>query len=248
MPAASRDPHADQREEMVRAQIERRGIRDRRVLDAMRATPRHLFIPEELVLCGGEEVPVDTVPPAERTRRRGTGTRPRDRAYADCALPIGWDQTISQPYIVAFMTEALSTRPSDIVLEVGTGSGYQAAVLGALVEWVYTIEIVEPLARRAWATLEELGISNVTGRAGDAHAGWQEHAPYDAIIVTCAPPVAPPALADQLREGGRMVIPTGPPGGRQTLQLIEKGPNDVLETALLPVAFVPMTGGGRRPT
>src|SRR5688572_146180 len=158
-----------------------RPVSDERVLAAMRKVPRHEFVPEEL----------------------------RGRAYGDFPLPIGEEQTISQPFIVAYMTQALELAPSDRVLEVGTGSGYQAAVLAELVREVYTIEIVPPLARRSKAVLERLGYRNVFVREGDGYRGWKEKAPFDAIIVTCAPDAIPKPLIDQLKVGGRMVIPVG---------------------------------------
>jgi len=193
-----------------------RGIQDERVLAAMRAVPRHEFVPAEL----------------------------RPHAYEDRPLPIGHGQTISQPFIVAFMTEQLKPLPTDKVLEIGTGSGYQAAVLAGLVREIYTIEIVEPLAQRAAADLRRLGHTNVFVRAGDGHQGWPEHAPFDAIIVTCAPDRVPGPLVEQLRDGGRMVIPVGPDGGVQELYVLEKRGGEVRRKAVLPVRFVPMT---RRP-
>lgn len=199
---------------MVKTQIEARGVKDPRVLEAMRAAPRHEFVPENL----------------------------RGEAYADNPLPIGHGQTISQPYIVALMTEALRPQPGDRVLEIGTGSGYQAAVLSPLVKEVFTMEIVAPLAERAAATLERLGFKNVHVKAGDGWLGWPEKAPFDAIIVTCAPDKVPPALEAQLREGGRMVIPVGPEGGVQELVLLEKRGGESGRKGLLPVRFVPMTG------
>jgi protein-L-isoaspartate(D-aspartate) O-methyltransferase len=204
------------RSEMVATQIEKRGVTDPRVTHVMRTVPRHEFVPPES----------------------------RAAAYSDGPLPIGHGQTISQPYIVALMTGALQPQPTDRILEIGTGSGYQAAVLSPLVREVHTIEIVEPLAKRAAETLERLGYANVHVRAGDGYLGWPEAAPFDAIIVTCAPDAVPEALVDQLREGGRMVIPVGPEGGVQELVLIEKREGAVVRTNLLPVRFVPMTGDG----
>lgn len=200
---------------MVRNQLQASGrnIRDPRVLQAMRKVPRHEFVPPDL----------------------------RDAAYQDRPLPIGYSQTISQPFIVAFMTEKLEPEASDRVLEVGTGSGYQAAVLAELVRDVYTIEIVEPLASRAKRTLEERGYENVHVKAGDGYRGWPEKAPFDAIIVTCAPDHVPPPLVEQLAEGGRMVIPVGD-YPRQQLYLYEKVGGELQESAILPVYFVPMTG------
>ena len=166
---------------MVRDQIEARGIRDARVLEAMRQVPRHLFVPETL----------------------------RSQAYEDYPLPIGHDQTISQPYIVAYMSETLAVGPGRRVLEIGTGSGYQAAVLAEMGVEVYTVEIVEPLARTAARTLASLGYSTVHTRVGDGYGGWPEHAPFDAVIVTAAPDHVPKPLIEQLAVGGRLVIPVG---------------------------------------
>ena len=172
---------------MVRDQIAARGVREPRVLDAMRRVPRHLFVPEAL----------------------------RAAAYEDSPLPIGHGQTISQPFIVAWMTEALQVTPQSRVLEIGTGSGYQAAVLSLVVADVYTIEIVAPLAESARHTLESLGYTNVHAMVGDGYAGWPEHAPFDAIIVTAAPDHVPQPLIDQLRVGGRLVVPVGGRGAQQ---------------------------------
>lgn len=202
------------RVQMVRQQLEARGIRDERVLAAMRRVPRHEFVPGHL----------------------------RASAYEDCPLPIGHGQTISQPYIVAFMTEQLALKPTDRVLEIGTGSGYQAAVLAELVAEVYTIEIIQPLAEQARATLSRLGYTNVMIRVGDGHKGWPEKAPFDAIIVTCAPEDVPQALVDQLKDGGRMIIPVGPLWD-QELVLLEKKQGRITRTDVLPVRFVPMISG-----
>lgn len=220
-PAASMNPEPDfaaLRQQMVRTQLAppARDITDPRVLAAMSKVPRHEFVPA-----------------AERAN-----------AYEDCPLPIGHGQTISQPYIVAFMTEKLRPQPTDKVLEIGTGSGYQAAVLAELVAAVYTIEILEPLGRRASADLARLGYTNVFVRIGDGYQGWPEAAPFDAIIVTCAPDHVPPPLVDQLKEGGRMIIPVGPLGDQQ-LYLLEKRGGQVTRRAVLPVRFVPMTGRAR---
>jgi protein-L-isoaspartate(D-aspartate) O-methyltransferase len=213
--AAASDPLRVAREAMVREQLAAPGrdIRDPRVLDAMRRIPRHEFVPADL----------------------------REMAYFDQPLPIGHGQTISQPYIVAFMSEALKPRAADRVLEIGTGSGYQAAVLAALVKEVYTIEIVEPLAKQATATLRRLGHKNVEVKAGDGYQGWAEHAPFDAVIVTCAPERIPEPLVQQLKEGGRMIIPVGP-AHDQSLVLLEKKDGKVKRSSVLPVRFVPMTG------
>ena len=197
---------------MVQQQLMVRGITDERVLAAMVKVPREEF------------VPVDQ----------------RGAAYEDGPLPIGYDQTISQPYIVAFMTEQLRPKPSDRVLEIGSGSGYQAAILAELVADVYTIEIVEPLAKSAEGTLQRLGYKNVHVRVGDGYKGWLEHAPFDAIIVTCAPEKVPQPLVDQLKDGGRMIIPVGERFAQQ-LYLLEKQNGRLRESAVLPVRFVPMT-------
>jgi protein-L-isoaspartate(D-aspartate) O-methyltransferase len=200
------------RQRMVDQQIAARDIRDRRVLEAMRTVPRHEFVPDDM----------------------------RASAYADSPLPIGYDQTISQPYIVAFMTEALQLSPTDRVLEIGTGSGYQAAILGVLVKEVYTIEIVEPLAERARKTLTALGHTNVNVRAGNGYLGWPEQAPFDRIMVTAAPDEVPQALIDQLKVGGLMAIPVGV--GVQELRILRKTKTGLETLRTLPVRFVPMTG------
>jgi protein-L-isoaspartate(D-aspartate) O-methyltransferase len=211
----SADVHAAARKRMVEQQLAApgRGITNSRVLAAMGKVPRHELVPTEV----------------------------RSLAYADHALPIGHGQTISQPYIVAFMTERLEPKPTERVLEIGTGSGYQAAVLAELVAQVYSIEIVEPLARRAEADLKRLGYTNITVRAGDGYKGWPDAAPFDVVIVTCAPDHVPQPLVDQLKEGGRMIIPVGP-ALNQNLYLLEKKGNQVERRAVLPVRFVPMTG------
>ncbi|HZR06924.1 MAG TPA: protein-L-isoaspartate(D-aspartate) O-methyltransferase [Candidatus Udaeobacter sp.] len=201
-----------QRKRMVEQQLKPRGIKDERVLAAMVKVPREEFIPVEA----------------------------RAGAYEDGPLPIGYDQTISQPYIVAFMTEQLRLKPSDRVLEVGTGSGYQAAILAELVSEVYSIEIVEPLAKIAEATLQRLGYENVHVKIGDGYKGWPEEGPFDAIIVTCAPDKVPQPLVDQLKDGGRMVVPVGDRLAQQ-LYLLEKKNGQLKESATLPVRFVPMT-------
>jgi protein-L-isoaspartate(D-aspartate) O-methyltransferase len=169
----------------------------------------------------------------------------RDHAYDDGPLPIGFGQTISQPYVVAFMTQKLEPQPSDRVLEVGTGSGYQAAVLAGLVKEVYSIEIVPELAKRAEADLQRLGYKNVHVRAGDGYKGWPEAAPFDAIIVTCAPEDVPNPLISQLKDGGRMIIPVGPRSDQQ-LVLLRKQGDRLEQRAVLPVRFVPMTGEAER--
>jgi len=203
------------RDRMVEEQLTGwgRGITNPQVLAAMAKVPRHEFVPQNV----------------------------RASAYADGPLPIGHGQTISQPYIVAYMTEKLGIKPTDRVLEIGTGSGYQAAVLAELVAEVYTIEIIEPLARRAEADLKRLDYTNVHTRAGDGYQGWPEQAPFDSIIVTCAPEDVPPPLLDQLKEGGRMIIPVGEMGV-QELMLLEKRGGKLEQRSVLPVRFVPMTG------
>ena len=202
-------------EHMVERQLAGRGIDDARVLAAMRAVPRHRFVPAEAA----------------------------PQAYADGPLPIGHGQTISQPYIVALMTQLARPSPGDRVLEVGTGSGYQAAVLGELAKEVYSIEIVAPLAERARQVLQELGYDNVVVRAGDGYAGWPEHAPFDAIVVTAAPERIPGPLLKQLAPGGRLVIPVGPIHAVQELRVVEKrADGSVQERSVTPVRFVPLTG------
>jgi len=198
--------------EMVADQIQSRNILDTSVLEAMKSVPRHLFVPAEY----------------------------RKRAYDDTPLAIGEDQTISQPYIVAFMTEALNITKSSKVLEIGTGSGYQAAVASCIANKVFSIEIVETLADRAEELLKKLEYTNVVVKCGDGYSGWPENAPFDAIILTAAPPKVPQPLIDQLAEGGRMVIPVG--GSYQELLLIKKINGQIIPERLLPVSFVPMTG------
>ncbi len=204
-----------QRRAMVRRQIAARGIDTVAVLDAMSVVPRHWFVPEPT----------------------------RHLAYQDRPLPIGQGQTISQPYIVALMTDALDLNRDSKVLEVGTGSGYQAAVLSEITPHVFTIEIVQPLARRAIETFKRRGYETIATRIGDGHAGWPAHAPFDAVIVTCAPDHIPPELIEQLKPGGRLCIPVGDLLGVQSLRLVQKADNGELTTSdLLPVRFVPMTG------
>jgi len=206
------DAYAEARERMVREQIVSRGVRDPRVLAAMRSVPRH-----------------ELVPASER-----------DDAYDDRPLPIGRGQTISQPYVVAAMTEALALRGDERVLEVGTGSGYQAAVLSGLVKQVYTIELEAELAARARTDLARLGYANVEVRQGDGWRGWPEHAPFDAIIVTAAPEEVPPALVEQLAVGGRLVIPVG--RWEQDLLLLRRTKTGIERETLFGVRFVPMRG------
>lgn len=207
------DAFVAERKRMVREQLLGRDLTNARVLAVVGKVPRHEFVPENL----------------------------RSQAYADGPLPIGHGQTISQPYIVAFMTEQLEPKPTDRVLEIGTGSGYQAAVLSPLVAEVYTIEIVEILAERARADLKRLGYTNVNVRAGDGYKGWAEAAPFDAIIVTCAPEKVPQPLTDQLKDGGRMIIPVGPIWDQELILLRKQG-RRLEQRAVLPVRFVPMTG------
>jgi len=220
-PVPSTPPHASPapaseagraRERMVREQIEARGVRDPLTLAAMRKVPRHELVPEIV----------------------------RAAAHQDYPLPIGLGQTISQPYIVAFMTEALGLRGGEKVLEIGTGSGYQAAVLAEIAAQVYTIEIVAPLAERARADLARLGYANVHVRAGDGYLGWPEAAPFDAIIVTAAAPKIPEPLKAQLKDGGRLVIPVGEE--YQSLVVLTRTGSRFAEQTVLPVRFVPMTG------
>jgi protein-L-isoaspartate(D-aspartate) O-methyltransferase len=199
---------------MVREQIEARGVRDARVLAALRAVPRHRFVPEAY----------------------------RESAYDDGPLPIGHRQTISQPYIVAVMTELLRPQPGDRVLEIGTGSGYQAAVLARLVQRVYSIEIVPELAARARANLAELGVANVEVFAGDGFRGLPDRAPFDGILLTAAPAEVPQPLLDQLAMGGRLVAPVG--GFDQDLRVLERTPEGIRTTTLFPVRFVPFVRGG----
>jgi len=211
--AQSRAAMAQARNRMVDEEIVAAGVKNKRVIEAMRNTPRHEFVP--------------------LSQRR--------LAYLDMALPIGESQTISAPFIVAFMTESLDPRPEDKVLEIGTGSGYQAAVLSPLVREVYTIEIVASLGRRAAQTLKRLRYTNVHVKVGDGYEGWPEHAPFDKIIVTCSPERVPPALVAQLKEGGRMIIPVGR-RYEQALYLLKKTGGRMVAEALRPTLFVPMTG------
>jgi protein-L-isoaspartate(D-aspartate) O-methyltransferase len=204
------------RADMVRTQLSGRDIVDARVLEVMGRVPRHMFVPAAW----------------------------RDEAYEDHPLPIGHNQTISQPYIVAFMTQALEIEPHHRVLEIGTGSGYQAAVLAELAKEVYTIEILEPLAERARGTLEELGYKNVHVRTGNGYLGWPEHAPYDRIMVTAAPEEVPSALVEQLRVGGRMAIPVG--SASQELRILRRTEQGIETLRTLPVQFVPMVGKPRK--
>jgi protein-L-isoaspartate(D-aspartate) O-methyltransferase len=220
MPAFAQDPYSAARGEMVKNQIAKRGVNDTKVLDAMRVVPRHLFVPSSA----------------------------QAEAYDDRPLAIGEGQTISQPYIVALMTETLNLTSKDKVLEIGTGSGYQAAVLSKLVSEVYTIEILKPLGEQAQRTLSELGYSNVHVRIGDGYQGWPEAAPFDAIIVTAAPEHIPEPLKQQLKIGGRMIIPVG--NFVQDLVLLTKTQDGFTRKNVAPVRFVPMTGevqNGQKP-
>jgi protein-L-isoaspartate(D-aspartate) O-methyltransferase len=204
---------ATRRQQMVEQQLKPRDIKNDRVLAAMAKVPREEFIPADA----------------------------RADAYEDGPLPIGYDQTISQPYIVAFMTQQLRPQTSDRVLEIGTGSGYQAAILAELVKEVYSVEIVGPLAKGAEETLARLGYKNIHLKVGDGYKGWPEEAPFDAIIVTCAPDKVPQPLVDQLKDDGRMVIPVGERFAQQ-LYLLEKKNGQLKESVTLPVRFVPMAG------
>jgi protein-L-isoaspartate(D-aspartate) O-methyltransferase len=213
LPGQPADRFAAARERMVADQIADRGVTDARVLAALRAIPRHLF-----------------VPPGSQ-----------DEAYEDRPVPIGYGQTISQPYIVALMTELARPAPGDRVLEIGTGSGYQAAVLSRLAGTVYTIEIIEPLAEHARQLLAKLECRNVTVRAGDGYGGWPEKAPFDAIVVTAAPDHVPPALLEQIGPGGRLVIPVGGVNDVQQLRVMEKDARGEIRTRdVVPVRFVPL--------
>lgn len=207
------DAYFQKRQDMVMWQIERRGVRDERVLSAMRAVPRHEFIPADM----------------------------QAHAYEDSPLPIGRGQTISQPYIVAFMTELLRLKGTEKVLEIGTGSGYQAAVLSMLASRVYSIERIPELAEKAKSKLEELGYLNVSVHAGDGTLGYPKDAPYDGILVTAAAPAAPQPLLDQLADGGRLVVPVGQ-GGMQSLQLWTRDGDKFDSSDILPVVFVLLRG------
>lgn len=209
------DRFSARRENMVATQIEQRGVDSKNVLDAMKKVPRHLFVPSKY----------------------------REQAYNDNPLPIGLGQTISQPYIVALMTEIASPDPDDVVLEVGTGSGYQAAILAQVVKRVYTVEIFQQLADEAEQRFDRLGYTNISLKSGDGYYGWEEHAPFDAIVVTAAAEHIPPPLIRQLKPGGVMVIPVGNRFQVQTLVLIEKDTDGKTRSRnLLPVRFVPLLG------
>jgi protein-L-isoaspartate(D-aspartate) O-methyltransferase len=211
LPLTWNQDYAKLREEMVKTQIESRGVKDAATLAAMRKTPRHSFVPANQTV----------------------------NAYEDRPLPIGYGQTISQPYIVAYMTEIVKPKRGQRVLEIGTGSGYQAAVLAEIVDNVYTVEIVEDLSKQAATRLKNLNYKNVEVKTADGYNGWKEHAPFDAIVVTAAAEFVPPPLKEQLKDGGRMIIPVGSPYMVQQLMLIEKTGNKFRTTSLLPVRFVP---------
>jgi len=211
---SAKDLYLAARQRMVREDIQKRGIADQRVLQAMLKVERHLFVPESY----------------------------RAMAYADRPLPIGEGQTISQPYIVALMTYHLHLTPEDRVLEIGTGSGYQAAVMAELAKEVYSLEIIESLARTAQERLQALGYRNVWVKSGDGFYGWLEHAPFDAIMITCATPRIPERLAEQLKEGGRMILPLGDKPFHQALTLVTKQAGRIEQQPLEDVVFVPMTG------
>ena len=204
------------RQAMVKVQLQGRDITDERVLAAMGRVPRHEFVPADV----------------------------QDYAYEDHPLPIGFGQTISQPYIVALMTQLVNPQPGKKVLEIGTGSGYQAAVLAELTDQVYSIEIIPELAGRAEATLKRLGYDKIAVKQADGYWGWEEQAPFDAILVTAAPDHVPQPLVNQLAEGGKMVIPVGPPGGYQSLWILERHGAEIIRTNWGAVSFVPLT---RRP-
>ena len=207
------EQYKSDREIMVKEQIEERGISNRLTLDALRKVPRHKFVPPYLI----------------------------DRAYDDGPLPIGYGQTISQPYIVAYMTAAIDPKPGQKVLEIGTGSGYQAAILSEIVGKVYTIEIITELFRSSSKRLKEMDYNNITCKNADGYYGWEDIAPFDAIVVTAAAEFIPPPLITQLKDGGRMIIPVGSPFLNQTLVLVEKRDGEVITTSLFPVRFVPFT-------
>jgi len=211
--AFQEDPFRQKRDEMVLQTIERRGVTSEAVLKSMRKVKRHLFVPENVIA----------------------------NAYEDRPLPIGYGQTISQPFIVAYMTEIINPKPQYKVLEIGTGSGYQAAVLAEVVKEVYTIEIIPDLGNAASARLQKLGYNNVNVKITDGYFGWPEHGPYDAIVVTAAAEFVPPPLLEQLRDGGKIIIPIGAPFMNQNLMLIEKNGKKITTKNLMPVAFVPFT-------
>ncbi len=209
------DPYVRDREKMVRTQIEMRGVADEATLSSMKKVQRHLFVPPNQ----------------------------RENAYDDRPLPIGYGQTISQPFIVAYMTEIIRPNKNSKMLEIGTGSGYQAAVLAEIISEVYTVEIITELSNSSEKKLKELGYKNVYVKNADGYYGWKEHAPFDAIIVTAASEYIPPPLVEQLKEGGRMIIPVGSPFQTQMLMLVEKKGGKVTTKSLMPVMFVPFKRG-----
>jgi protein-L-isoaspartate(D-aspartate) O-methyltransferase len=220
MAHSSSDLPSETQKEAIREQLTGRGrnITDPRVVQAMTEVPRHAFVPEMF----------------------------QDQAYSDGPIPIGYGQTISQPYVVALMTQSLQLKPTDRVLEIGVGCGYQTAVLSRLAREVFGMEIVDALAREAQATLRRIGVTNATIRTGDGYGGWPEEGPYDAILVACAPDHVPEQLIEQLKPGGRMVLPVGNLMTGQELWLHERTPTNVSSRPILPVRFVPMTRGTRR--
>jgi protein-L-isoaspartate(D-aspartate) O-methyltransferase len=209
------DPFKSKRERMVRLQIEARGVFSKSVLDAMKVVPRHQFVPKSRI----------------------------DDAYDDGPVPIGYGQTISQPYIVAYMTEVVQPKKNHKVLEIGTGSGYQAAVLGEIIDSVFTIEIITELYNSSKERLEKLGYKNILVKNADGYYGWEKYAPFDAIVVTAAAEFIPPPLVKQLKDGGRMVIPVGSPFLVQSLVLVEKKGEKITTKNLMPVRFVPFIRG-----
>jgi protein-L-isoaspartate(D-aspartate) O-methyltransferase len=209
------DKYEKERREMVSFQIENRGITNKLTLDAMRKVPRHKFVPSDQI----------------------------GSAYEDGPLPIGYGQTISQPYIVGYMTSIIDPKPEQKVLEIGTGSGYQAAVLAEIVDTVYTIEIITELWRSSEKRLKELGYRNIVTKNADGYFGWKKYAPFDAIVVTAASEYIPPPLIEQLKDGGKMIIPVGSPFLTQMLVLVEKQGKEIFTTNIFPVRFVPLTRG-----
>jgi protein-L-isoaspartate(D-aspartate) O-methyltransferase len=207
--------YTKERNEMVTEQIEERGIKNQPTLDAMRKVKRHKFVPTDMI----------------------------GNAYNDRPLPIGYGQTISQPYIVAYMTSIIDPKPGQKVLEIGTGSGYQAAVLAEILDTVYTIEIITELYNSSTKRLKELGYKNIITKNADGYFGWEKSAPFDAIVVTAAAEYIPPPLIKQLKDGGKMIIPVGTPFVTQMLILVEKKGEEIFTTNLLPVRFVPLTRG-----
>ncbi len=212
------DPYVASRERMVQRHLVERGVKDKRVLDAFRKVPRHLFVPKES----------------------------KRLAYDDESLPIGEGQTITPVYDVAFMTEALNPKPTDKIYEVGTGSGYQASILSQLVKDVYSVEIHAPLGKRAAEVIKDLKYTNIHSKVGDGYAGWPDQAPFDAIIVTCAPTKIPPPLVEQLKEGGRMVIPLGDRYNQAVFLMVKENGKLVEKAKLRPTLFVPMTGKAQK--